>query len=65
MAEKRFVVRLKSGDVQTVYADIGDQDDEEDGYVFFVNSKGDISGLFWKPVVAEWHEEPERTGRAE
>ncbi len=54
--EKRFVVRFKSGDIQPLYASMGG---EEDGYVFFLDSTGDIKGLFWKPEVADWHEEPE------
>jgi hypothetical protein len=57
MAAKKFVVQFKGGDIQTVYAEKGDQDDNEDGYVFFRDSNGEITYLFEKLVVAEWREE--------
>jgi hypothetical protein len=57
MAAKRFVVQFKDGDIQTVYAVKGDQDDKEDGYVFFRDSNDEITCMFDKLVVAEWHEE--------
>ena len=57
MAVKKFVVQFKGGDIQTVYAEKGDQDDKEDGYVFFRDSNGEITYLFEKAVVAEWREE--------
>ena len=57
MAVKKFVVQFKGGDIQTVYAEKGDQDDKEDGYVFFRDSNGEITCMFDKSVVAEWREE--------
>ena len=57
MAVKKFVVQFKGGDIQTVYAEKGDQDDKEDGYLFFRDSNGEITYLFEKAVVAEWREE--------
>ena len=57
MAVKKFVVQFKGGDVQTVYAEKGDQDDKEDGYVFFRDSNGEITYMFEKSVVVEWREE--------
>jgi len=44
MAEKRFVVFLKDGATQPITAESGDEDEEADGYVFFVDSKGGIAG---------------------
>jgi hypothetical protein len=40
-----------------LYAEKGDQDDKEDGYVFFRDSNGEITYMFDKSVVAEWREE--------
>jgi hypothetical protein len=57
MAVKKFVVQFKGGDVQTVYAEKGNQDDKEEGYVFFRDSNGEITYLFEKSVVIEWREE--------
>jgi hypothetical protein len=51
MAENRFVVFLKDGTTQPITADSGDQDEEADGYVFFVDSKSEIVGLFHKEIV--------------
>jgi hypothetical protein len=59
MAEKRFVVFLIDGTMQPVTADSGDQDEEADGYVFFVDSKGEIVGLFHKEIVKSWREDPD------
>jgi len=57
MTEKKFTIVFKGGDIQTVYAARGDQEDEEDGYVFFRATNGEITALFHKSAVAEWHEE--------
>jgi len=57
MAEKRFVVLLRDGTVQPVTAESGDEDEEADGYVFFVDSKGEIAGLFHKEIVQSWRED--------
>jgi hypothetical protein len=61
MAEKRFTVFFKNGTTQPVRAASGDQDEEPEGYVFFVDSTGEIVGLFAKDVVKSWHEDPDRT----
>ena len=53
MAVKKFVVQFKGGAIQTVYAERGDQDDEEDGYLFFRDSNGQITYMFEKAVVTE------------
>ncbi len=45
MAHKSFVVELVDGSTQPILAEFGDQDDEDNGYVFFLNSKGEIVGL--------------------
>jgi len=37
--------------MQPITAESGDEDDEPDGYVFFVDSKGEIAGLFHKSTV--------------
>ena len=44
MSERRFIVLFKDGATQPITADSGDQDDEADGYVFFVDSAGGSSG---------------------
>lgn len=46
MAQKRFVVHLKDGTVQPILAESGDEDEEADGYVFFVDSDGGIAASF-------------------
>lgn len=56
MAEKRFVVFFKDGTTQPITAESCDQD-EADGYVFFVDSAGGIVGLFAKDVVQSWRED--------
>jgi hypothetical protein len=61
MAEKWFVVELADGSIQPILAESGDQDDEKDGYVFFVNARSEIVGLFAKDVVRSWREERDRT----
>jgi hypothetical protein len=45
--------------MQPVTADSGDQDEEADDYVFFVDSKGEIVGLFHKEIVKSWREDPQ------
>jgi hypothetical protein len=35
MAEKKFTVIFKGGNTRTVYAARGDEEEEEDGYIFF------------------------------
>ena len=61
MADKRFIVFLKDGTTQPITAESGDEDDEADGYVFFVDSTGGIAGLFAKEIVQSWREDPDRT----
>jgi hypothetical protein len=60
MAEKRFIVLFNDGTTQPITAASGDQDEEPEGYVFFVDSTGGIVGLFAKDVVKSWHEDPDR-----
>ena len=55
--EKRFVVFLKDGTMQPIIASFGDEDEEAQGYVFFVDSKGEIAGLFHKDAVQSWRED--------
>ena len=57
MAEKRFIVYLKDGSTQPITAESGDEDEETDGYVVFVDSTGEIAGLFHKEVVQSWRED--------
>ncbi|HET9320557.1 MAG TPA: hypothetical protein VFO27_12310 [Bryobacteraceae bacterium] len=59
MAEKHFVVFLVDGTTQPIIAESGDEDIEEFGYVFFLNAKGEIVGLFSKDVVKSWREDPD------
>ncbi|MBZ5577665.1 MAG: hypothetical protein LAP40_13975 [Acidobacteriia bacterium] len=61
MAEKRFIVFFNDGTEQPITAASGDQDEEPEGYVFFVDSTGEIVGLFAKDVVKSWREDPDRT----
>jgi hypothetical protein len=61
MAEKWFVVEFVDGSTQPILAESGDQDDEKDGYLFFVNARGEIAGLFAKEVVRSWREDQDRT----
>jgi hypothetical protein len=35
MADKRFIVLLKDGGTQPIIAESGDEDEQENGYVFF------------------------------
>jgi hypothetical protein len=42
MAQKRFVFHLKDGTIQPILAEFGDEDEEADGYVFFIDSTGTI-----------------------
>jgi hypothetical protein len=44
MAEKRFIVSFKDGTTQPITAESGDEDEEADGYVFFIVSTGVIAG---------------------
>lgn len=60
MADKKFIVFLQDGTTQPITAESGDEDDEADGYVFFVDSKGEIVGLFAKQIVTSWREDPDR-----
>ena len=60
MADRRFIVILKDGTTQPVTADAGEEDEEPDGYVFFMDSKGRITGLFNKEVVESWREDQDR-----
>lgn len=57
MPVKKFTVVFKSGDLQSVYAATGDQDEGGGGYVFFRDENGEITALFEKAAVAEWREE--------
>jgi hypothetical protein len=57
MAPKRFIIYCKDGTTEHITADFGDEDEETDGYVFFVGSNGGIVGLFAKEVVQSWHED--------
>ncbi|WP_321473955.1 hypothetical protein [uncultured Paludibaculum sp.] len=57
MTPKRFVILCKDGTTERITADVGDEDEEADGYVFFVDSKGSIVGLFAKEVVQSWRED--------
>lgn len=57
MAQKRFVIFCMDGTTERITADVGDEDEEADGYVFFVDSKGGIVGLFAKEVVQSWRED--------
>jgi hypothetical protein len=61
MADKRFIVFLKDGTTQPITAASGDEDEEANGYVFFVDSTGAIAGLFAKDIVKSWREDPERS----
>ena len=56
MGQKRFVVTLKDGSTETIQAEAGDEDDEADGYVFFVDADGSIVGLLSKGLVFSWVE---------
>ena len=60
MAQKRFVVHLKDGTIQPILAESGDEDEEADGYVFFIDSAGGIAALFRKEIVGSWREDPDR-----
>ena len=57
MWERKFTIVFKDGETQTVYAARGDQEDEEDGYVFFRATSGEITAMFRKSAIAEWYEE--------
>ena len=57
MGQKRFFVALNDGSSETIHAEAGDEDDESDGYAFFVDAKGSIVGLFLKELVSSWVEE--------
>lgn len=61
MAEKRFIVFFKDCTTQPITAVSGDEDEEADGYVFFVDSTGGIAGLFAKDIVQSWQEDSDRT----
>jgi hypothetical protein len=60
VSERRFIVFFKDGSTQPITAEYGDQDDEADGYVFFVGTAGGIAGLFAKDVVQSWREDADR-----
>jgi len=57
MAPKRFIIYCKDGATEHISAAAGDEDEEADGYVFFVDSKGGIVGLFAKEVVKSWRDD--------
>lgn len=57
MAQKRFIVFYKDGTTEHITADFGDEDDEPDGYVFFVDWKIGIVGLFAKGLIHSWCED--------
>jgi len=57
MAEKKFTVIFKGGNTRTVYAARGDEEEEEDGYIFFRAPNGEIIALFHKSAVAQWYED--------
>jgi hypothetical protein len=57
VAQKRFVVHLKDGTLQAILAESGDEDEEADGYVFFIDSAGAIAALFHKEIVESWRED--------
>jgi len=57
MGEKRFLVFLLDGTQERILAVSGDEDQEEDGYVFFLDAKGEIVGLFSKDIVESWRED--------
>ena len=59
VAEKRFVVLLRMVTMQPITAESADEDEEADGYVFFVDSKDEIGGLFRKEIVQSWREDPD------
>jgi hypothetical protein len=61
MAEKKFVVFFKDGTTQPITAESGDEDEETDGYVFFVDSTGGIAGLFHKEAVHSWREDSDQS----
>jgi hypothetical protein len=50
----KFVVHFVDGNSQPVWAEAGDEDDESDGYVFFVDDKSEIVGMFLKTFVKSW-----------
>jgi hypothetical protein len=60
VSERSFIVSFKDGSTQPITAKSGDQDDEFDGYFFFVDSAGGIVGLFAKDAVQSWREEADR-----
>ena len=49
--ENKFIIRYKSGEIETVYALQAIQDDQPDGYIALVDANGVMRGLFHKPVV--------------
>ena len=59
MGKKTFIVRFKSGDVQPLKAEHGIEDNDTEGYIWFFNSNGEMAGLFHKPLVERWEEQPE------
>ena len=65
MAEKRFLVRLRDGSTQSVTAERGDEDEEQDGYLFFIDSNGGLAALFHKEIVESWQAKDNSGGAAE
>jgi hypothetical protein len=53
---KKYVVIYVDGNREEIQAAIVDQDAEVDGYLYFLNDMGDLTGLFYKPIVASWKE---------
>jgi hypothetical protein len=58
MGDQRFIVFPGDGTTQPIIAESGVEDDEPDGYVLFVDSKGGVAGLFHKGIVQSWREDP-------
>jgi hypothetical protein len=57
MREKRFTIVRRDGTTEHILVDFGDEDEESAGYVFLVDSKGGIVGLFAKEIVRSWSED--------
>ena len=47
-------VFLNDGATQPIIAQSGDKDEEDDGYVFLLNSQSGIAGLFHKEILQSW-----------
>ena len=59
IAEKRFIVHYTSGETEIVHALQTIQDDDPEGYIFFVDADGTVKALFCKPIVDRWEESAE------